>query len=295
MNEASDFWQNRQFSVLAFSDAEPHWLNLTLQLDTKKCHSPRFEWVSSLQETIQATRTRQFDLLIFGLPQLTNLGKEVLSPLKAFQASGLNCPILLLTAEFPRSEQVKALQSDLEFLLDPLMWDSPLLLASIEKSRRLHQLRQEHQKWGRQLQATLSHEQLETEQLLKHQTELLDQLKSCRLNPNEQLRTRTAGWSQSDGLEKLSLQYSELLKKYVVQDPEELVQDINQLIEQVVSAGISPTTFMQLHLEQTQALIIGLGNRSGKHVLASTDRLALNLMIRLAETFQNRQQKSQRL
>ena len=80
--------------------------------------------------------------------------------------------------------------------------------------------------------------------------------------------------------------YRELLRTYVIMGSGGLGSEIGQLAQILGEASLSPRDTLQLHLEQVENLVRGLGNRSTRHVMARADLLALELVIHLGEFYQ---------
>lgn len=294
--ESTPSRQFQEFCLLCLADQRPHWLSLTLQLDARGCHSPRYEWVSTPGEAIRLIRAQKFDCLIFALSVLTDFETQVAHILKTFQSSGLNSPVFVLIAEGEKTELARCMQADIEFVQDNLFWDSPLLLTGIEKAIRLHQLRDEHLNWGRKLQGQLLRDQNDSERILSQQQSLLHELRELSTpdfsdsanSENRALSTGMQTASSENLTSELPSQYAELMKNYVIQGAGNMAAEIQQFALSLARLEYSPAQAMQLHLEQVELLISGLGNRSGRHVLSRADLLALELMTRLAEVYQQR-------
>ena len=65
-----------------------------------------------------------------------------------------------------------------------------------------------------------------------------------------------------------------------------LKDEIENLAHMLVGGQVSADDVLALHLDTLESLIRGLGNRSARHIMTRADLLALDLLSRLAESYQ---------
>jgi DNA-binding NarL/FixJ family response regulator len=144
------------------------------------------------------------------------------------------------------------------------------------ENRRLKQAK------GRQLQT--EHE--EATRLLSQQRAMIDAIVHAADDgtSKEVPSTRT----EPEFSRLLTTQYHELLRTYIVMGVGNLVDEISQLVDQLVSSDLTPQQAVQLHLQVLEGLLNGLGNRSTRHAMSRADMLILEVMTSLAERFRHR-------
>jgi DNA-binding response OmpR family regulator len=114
-------------------------------------------------------------------------------------------------------------------------------------------------------------EQIEGRRLLKQQRDLVD-----HLDPKAVAMPLP---------EPLVAHYREMLRAYVIMSTGDMDDEICRLVELLVEAGVTAAQAMQLHLQVLEEMVIGLGNRSCRHVMSRGDRLALEMTVHLAEGY----------
>lgn len=85
--------------------------------------------------------------------------------------------------------------------------------------------------------------------------------------------------------------YRELLRTYVIMGSGNLTDELRQLAEMLVVAGLGARQTMQLHLHVLEELIHGLGSRSTRHVMNRADLLALEVLLHVGEGYRRRYQQ----
>jgi len=85
--------------------------------------------------------------------------------------------------------------------------------------------------------------------------------------------------------------YRELLRTYIIMGSGNLSKELKRLAEMLVSAGMTATGIMQLHLLVAEELVHGLGTRSTRHVMGRANLLVLELMTLVAGGYQQRYQE----
>ncbi|MEZ6047690.1 MAG: hypothetical protein R3C11_19345 [Planctomycetaceae bacterium] len=284
--------------ILCLAAERPAWVNLTLQLDNRGCHSPRLETVSTESELLNLVHEHEYDVLIFAFRRLTNFEAEVGNLLRSIRLSGNSDPVLLLVEQMPAQTLASCYEADIEFLHTSLFWDSPALVFALERARLRHRMQEEHLAWGRERKQKLIQEKKESERILEQQRNMLSDLKSLarsdiladELTDPSFSRQLEVHPSQSRALSgtstivtELTRYYAALLKSYVVMGTGSLNEEIKEVAFQIEMSGLSIRETMALHLEQVEALMTGLGNRSSRHIMSRADLLILELMMHLAE------------
>ncbi len=171
-----------------------------------------------------------------------------------------------------------------------LLW---VLARAIERHGLLH----ENQRLTQAHQRRVQQEHDEARRLLDQQRVLIDGSKAARhdsdavdpLAPAENDDRPTPVVSQCSARlpSPLIAHYRELLRTYVIMGSGNLSNEMTRLSKLLTTAGITAREAMQLHLHVLEELIQGLGTRSTRHVMTRADLLALEIMVHLAEGYQN--------
>jgi hypothetical protein len=111
--------------------------------------------------------------------------------------------------------------------------------------------------------------------------ELLERLNRAR---NEQADSAMPT-PRSDVVAKVEGLYRELLRTYVMMGSGNLAGELSRLTELISLAGLSPVQALAMHVAQVEILLQGLGSRSSRHVTSRADLLAIELLIRLGESY----------
>ncbi|MCE9556018.1 MAG: hypothetical protein K8T91_21945 [Planctomycetes bacterium] len=96
-----------------------------------------------------------------------------------------------------------------------------------------------------------------------------------------------AGHDAQDALipPALLTHYRELLRAYVIMGSGNLTDEMAQLADLLVKAGVSARQAMRMHLDVLEEMVRSLGSRSARHVIARADLLALEIMVHMVEGF----------
>ena len=278
--------------LLCVGPDEPSWVGLALQLDAAGCHEPHLRWVSSGNEALALLREESFDCLILQDTEDT----DVYSLLRGIRTGGCPDPVLIL---IPQPDEELTLASEPwqgEVLATPLGWNSRLLVPSLRRA-----LERENHRLSIADHRRLLRERDEADHLLDQQRQILKGLEKLSLADErdvlpseiEESSQRPTGAEYGASLElSLPLEfdeyYQELLRAYVIMGSGNLGEEISKLAELLALAGYGPRQALELHLRRVEQLVLGLGNRSTRHVMSRADLLALELMIHLGESYQRR-------
>lgn len=132
----------------------------------------------------------------------------------------------------------------------------------------------------------LSQEHQEADRLLQQQRAVIEDLEAM-LGGETTSAARLAGQNPCEALlpPPLLTHYRELLRAYVIMGSGNLTDEMAQLSELLVAAGVSARQAMRMHLDVLEEMVSSLGSRSARHVIARADLLALEIMVHMAEGF----------
>jgi len=181
------------------------------------------------------------------------------------------------------------------------------LLWMVARAIEHRQLIRENERLVQAQRQRLQREHREAERLLGQQRSLICELEQIgtdelaagatrgeRVAPRNRRITNGASAPPDGPLSKrLASHYRELLQAYVVMGTGNMSREMTQLAAMFSEAHISARQAMQLHVQVLEELIEGLGNRSARHVMNRADLLVLEVMVHLAEQYQDRFQRQQ--
>src|SRR5690606_6324387 len=81
-----------------------------------------------------------------------------------------------------------------------------------------------------------------------------------------------------------------MLRAYVMMGSGQLRREVSHLARLLTKAGISGRQFLELHLYVLEDTVIGLGNRSCRHVLHRADLLGMEVIMRMADGYRQQYQ-----
>lgn len=91
--------------------------------------------------------------------------------------------------------------------------------------------------------------------------------------------------------EEVVAHYRELLRTYVIMGSGNLAEEVACLAKVFVTAGLTASQALHLHLHVLQELVAGLGSRSARHVMTRADLLGMELLMHLADGYRGRYQE----
>lgn len=306
-------------SLLLVSPAEPSLIGLTLQLDRLGCVLPQIRWVPSSHAAAAVLREESFDCVIVSDCPRRPYGIvgciEVVPAVGGLRAGGYREPVVVLTDSLPDADHAAILQDDGEVLVTPHLWESSALLPVIRRSLANGEFRRENHRLSVAMQRRSVRERDEAEQLLSQQREIVRGLvggdftgspessssPTADSAAGERLPAAIGGAKHGervppatkspqhevmqDALVQVSQHYRELLRTHVIMGSGSLAVEIERVAGLLAVMGLTAREVMRMHLEQVEAVVSGLGNRSARHVVARADLLAMELMVQLADHF----------
>lgn len=259
--------------LLCIAPRQPSWIALLLNLDAAGCHEPRLRWYSSPAEALAAAREESVDCVLVGEdPSNRSVSMAILQGLRM---AGCREPAVFLSSGLDDQQWIEVCRLDGDVLTAPAGWDSPALVAVIERAIRRVEVARQSQHLTVAHDRRLSRERDEAAQLLAQQRRMLGP-RSGNCDPS-------AGPHPAQLPEAVCEYYHELLRTYVMMGSGSMEAEIARLADVLCAAGLGPRKVFELHLDRVEALVRGLGNRSTRHVMARADLLALELMMHVGE------------
>lgn len=283
--------------LLCVAEAEPSWVSLTLRLDAAGCQEPQFRWAATQAEALGLLRNDSFDCVLIDAATVNSLGSDavpdcagVLRFVQAIRTSGCDDAIVVLADGCPDPCWAELARLHCDVLVSVDGWDATALVPVIQRSVGFVDVWRENHRLGIANQRRLLRERDEAAQLLDQQRRMI-------VDPDLPSVTELAGQlaplpaeSGQDPRSLISREvddfYQELLRTYVIMGSGSLSSEIGKLADLLSLAQVSPREALDLHVQRVESLVRGLGRRSSRHVMARADLLALELMMNLAERFQ---------
>lgn len=290
------------FRLLCAAPEEPSWIALSLQLDAIGCHDSRLRWVSTSSEAMTALRHEVFDCILICYMPDRYPDWDAFNLLRAVRSSGCDDPILVISPQSSDAVTILCCEENADLLVSPSLWDSRALVASLQRSLKLVEMRRENHRLSVSNHRRLIRERDEADNLLQQQRDIIRELElltsgipepdeSASLRARESLLSNTELRRERPPVEvpeEIKSFYQELLRTYVIMGSGSLGNEISRLAEILSEVGLSPRETLSLHLERVEQLVRGLGNRSTRHVMARADLLVLEVIMHIGEFYQRR-------
>ena len=294
--------------LLCVTSREPLWAGLSLRLHAAGCVSPSFHWVSTAHEVLEILRRESLDCILIHPDPTPFTAKDSMidaeTLLPAIRAAGCDDPMILLAETLSETAWAGAYTHACEAVVSSRGWESPVLLPAIAHAIQRVGLVRDHHRLTLITRRQLVRERDEAERLLTQQRQMIRDLEALTATamPSDDVgngpdvptakSSVTGGNVSTKAADCLPAEvrdaYQELLRTYVIMGSGSLGPDITRIAEIIALARMSPREVLQFHVERVEVLVGGLGSRSTRHVIARADLLALELMIRLGECYQQR-------
>ncbi len=144
----------------------------------------------------------------------------------------------------------------------------------------------------------LASEHREAQQLLAQQRSLVAELQQIEADePGSD--SLTGEWRpKPDAMRQvvpseLIDRYRELMQTYVVMGSGNLAGEMTTLVDRLAARDIAAQAVMQMHIDVLETMVVGLGNRSARHVMTRADLLLVELVVHLADAYRDRYNESQ--
>jgi DNA-binding NarL/FixJ family response regulator len=198
-----------------------------------------------------------------------------------YRAGGADEPIIVLGTESEQEMAVPCFEAGADGYLCVNTTTTRALIWVVARAIHRHQLAQENRRFNQAEQTRLQREHDEVDRLLDDQWRLV-------ADPGP-AGTRAIDPHQAPRLPgELISHYRELLRTYVIMGSGNLADELRQLADLLVCAGLGVRQVMHLHLYVLQELVHGLGMRSARHVLSRADLLSLELTLHMADGYRRR-------
>lgn len=235
---------------------------------------PAIRALATASSALQQLAEEAFDCIVVvnvaGDPQRG--GVDAGSFCSAVRAAGNMDALLVLTNTASDSLWQVACETEADVCVGAGSWDLHTLLMLIDRAIRQRSIMRDAQRKTWADSQRLGRERSDCTDLLRQQRQLLQNTSS------EQL-----GDVGSVLPPELPLIYREVLRTYVMTAALSCAPEIKKLAQTFALAHLTPRQVLQLHLDQVELLVKGIGQRSARHIMDRANVLCLEVMVLLCE------------
>lgn len=237
---------------------------------------------------------------------------DALDLLAVLRTGGSEEPILVLGAQSEQELTALAYEVGADAYLCVNTTTTRTLLWTVARAMERHRLLRDNHRLAQADRHRLHMEHHEAERLLEQQRALIHDLEALgrtttAVDAKNNAATNGTTAELAAGVlpepaeaetiplpPRLVDHYGQLLRAYVIMGSGNLSVEMSALAELLVTAGVSASQTVHMHLSVLEDLVRGLGSRSTRHVLNRADLLALEIMVHLAEGYRKLYQERQR-
>ncbi len=203
---------------------------------------------------------------------LNQPGIDAQSFCTATRAAGCADAILVLAATARDSLWKVTCETDAELYVGSPLWQSATLLLLLDRAVLQRSMVRDSQRRQWAEVQRMERERDDCANLLRQQRQLL------QVAPIRQF-----GSVEAILPPELPKIYRELLRTYVMTGTVNLALEIKKLAQTFALVHLTPRQVLQLHLDQLDQVIKGIGQRSARHIVDRANVLCLELMVLLCE------------
>ncbi len=224
---------------------------------------------------------------------------DALEFVEGLRAGGSNEPMIVLGSQSEQELAALCFEVNADGYACANTTTTRTLIWTVARAIERHRLMRANQRFEQAQRQRLHQEHEEAQRLLEQQRHLIQELEDLHraelpapVNKEEEATLGERGRPPQGTTvalpEPLVHHYRELLRTYVIMGSGNLGEELRMLCELLVTAHVSATQAMQLHLTALEDLLQGLGSRSTRHVLTRADLLVLEVMVNLTEGYRQR-------
>lgn len=260
--------------LLLLGASEAVAIELTRMYRAAQRSSPVCQVFVTAANALEKLADQSFDcvLVLNSCDAMTPRGIDAVSFCNAVRAAGCQDAVLVLSETANDSLWRAVCEADGELYVGPRPWYSVNLVMLIDRAvqQRARARESERRSWAERQR--LERERAECSELISQQRRLLSEAGDSPFGTLEGLLP-----PELPGI------YRELLRTYVMTGTVSLATEISKLAQTFAMAHLTPRQVLQLHLEQVDLLIRGIGQRSARHLIDRANLLCLELMLLLCE------------
>lgn len=235
---------------------------------------PSIQVFATASSALAQLAEESFDCVIVASSEYSRRanGVEAKSVCTAIRAAGSTDAILVITAAASDSLWNVAVETAAEVYVSVAPWRSPTLLTMIDRAIRQRTITRDSQRRNWADSQRTDRDRAACEDLIRQQRQLLCEAPARQFGSLEAMLPV-----------ELSQIYREILRTYVMTGAVSLATEVKKLAQTFALARLTPRQVWQLHLDQVELLVKGIGQRSARHILDRANLLCLELMVLLCE------------
>lgn len=235
---------------------------------------PGIRALATASAALQHLADEAFDCILVvnvtGEPQRG--GVDAGSFCSAVRAAGNMDALLVLTNSASDVLWQVACETEAEVCVGAGSWDLRTLLMLIDRAVRLRSMTRDAQRKTWADSQRLDRERGDCTDLLRQQRQLLLDTSAEQFVGVESMLPP-----------ELPQIYREVLRAYVMTATLSCAPEIKKLAQTFALAHLTPRQVLQLHLDQVELLVKGIGQRSARHIMDRANVLCLEVMVLLCE------------
>lgn len=207
---------------------------------------------------------------------------DALDLIEGYRAGGTDEPFVVLGTQSDQEMAVLCYEVGADGYVCVNTTTTRNLIWVTARAVQRHQLVRDNHRLNLAEEARLGREHEEADRLLQQQRALVADLESLRGHAISQPNGSTV---EAFLPAELIDHYRELLRTYVIMGSGNLGDELGRLARLLVSARMTAGQTMQMHLHVLEELVLGLGERSTRHVMTRADLLVMEVMTHLVEGY----------
>lgn len=239
--------------------------------------APVIHHCASAGQALAQLADESFDcvLIVNSTSDLTRPGIDAHGFCIAARAGGCTDALLIVTAVAGDALWRVACETESEVFVSSFAWQSSAILLFIDRTIQRRSITRDTQRRHWAEGQRVDRERDECSDLLRQQRQLLNETPTRQLGSVEAMLPA-----------ELPRIYREVLRTYVMTGTANLATEIKKLAQTFALAHLTPRQVLQLHLDQVELLVKGIGQRSARHIVDRANVLCLELMVLLCECFE---------
>ena len=270
-------WTNAERLLLVGAD-ESAATEITAQYRAANRSLPGLQMFVTASAALERLAEEAFDciLVVHAAGELRPRGTDAIGFCTAVRAAGNTDAVLVLSVSATDALWKAACEAEAELYVGPPLWRSNTLLLLIDRAIQQRATARHSQRQNCADRQRVDREREECAELIRQQRQLIA---SAPAEPSGSL----------DGIlpPELPLIYRELLRTYVMTGSTSFATEISKLAQTFALAHLTPRQVLQLHLDQLELLVKGIGQRSARHIVDRANIMCLELMLLLCECFES--------
>ena len=266
-------WKNAERLMLVGAD-ETTATEITALYRAANRSQPGLQLFVTASAALERLAEEAFDCIVVinAAGELRPRGIDALGFCTAVRAAGSTEAVLVLSVSATDALWKTACETEVELYVGPALWRSNTLLQLIDRAIQQRTATRQTQRQISADRQDLDRKREDCAELIRHQRQLIHGTLANQLG-------------SLDGVlpPELPLIYRELLRTYVMTGTSSFATEMSKLAHTFALAHLTPRQVLQLHLDQLELLVKGIGQRSARHIIDRANIMCLELLLLLCE------------